>query len=210
LDMLASLGEWVGRRENTGSRVPQLSRERRHALRKGLAGRKSSVGLFARKSSACRARSRKLFFGRNFAGIWPPDGAAQNEDCAGGCWGLAWGRSREAGVSPTMKKCPYCAEEIQDEAIKCRHCGEFLDDSGSRRVRVEKSGPWYFGTTPIVLALATVGPLALPLVWVHPKLKPLWKIVITLLVLAVSWWAFREVQEYLKYFDEMRKMLEGK
>jgi hypothetical protein len=33
-----------------------------------------------------------------------------------------------------MKKCPFCAETIQDEAVKCRYCGEMVDSDTPQKV----------------------------------------------------------------------------
>lgn len=52
-----------------------------------------------------------------------------------------------------MKKCPFCAEDIQDDAVKCKHCSSLLSEDNSQNIKVKASQHASYGSISLLCFL---------------------------------------------------------
>jgi len=67
-----------------------------------------------------------------------------------------------------MIKCPFCGENIEDEAVSCKSCGWFSSRPAAGMRADSKKIKWYFQTSFIIVALLCNGSHCIALDMVEP------------------------------------------
>jgi uncharacterized protein (DUF983 family) len=62
----------------------------------------------------------------------------------------------------------------------CPHCGKEFDE------RKKPKGKWYFTNRWVIIALLSIGPFALPMIWYNPGYKSLTKWLLTIITLIAT------------------------
>jgi hypothetical protein len=136
---------------------------------------------------------------------------------------------------PEIEKivCHHCSAVLDVGDNFCRHCGAPLGDeqqssaaprggvyprmrypptAGAQSDRSDHPAKWSESRWMVLAALfALLGPLALPMLWRSPRFPTVWKIILTVLLVAVTvlvvwilWYVFHKLLEPLRNLGELQ------
>ena len=70
--------------------------------------------------------------------------------------------------------------------------------------------PWYYGKGSLLIAFLCVGPLMLPLLWLHPRMEMTRKILWTVAILVLSYFlvaaTMSSIKNIAEYYRQMKTM----
>ncbi|MCX5713382.1 MAG: hypothetical protein NT033_00905 [Candidatus Omnitrophica bacterium] len=67
---------------------------------------------------------------------------------------------------------------------------------------MQDKNKWYFRKGTLIIAILSVGPLALPLVWANPRISLKIKIIITIVVIALTYFLTKAFIDSLKVLKD--------
>ena len=107
-----------------------------------------------------------------------------------------------------MKKCPFCAEDIQEEAVKCRFCSEFLDGRTASDLQTKKK-EWYFKTSTLVVGFFVIGPFIIPLIWLNPHYSKAKKMILIGVCIVITMISYQVIRASFVSIDQYYQLLQG-
>jgi hypothetical protein len=114
-------------------------------------------------------------------------------------------------ASEKTRHCPKCFKESPVSLGFCMYCGYKWPRQGG-------GGPvaWYFRPGLITFAILSFGPLALPLLWARPDTNRVFKLIISLIVILVTYWlwgpvagSFSTIMKLYTQPDQAMQLLNG-
>lgn len=108
-----------------------------------------------------------------------------------------------------MKKCPFCAEEILDGAIKCKHCGEWIKNEfeyvGTKALEIERpDSKWWYRLLKVLYIVSFFAITIRVLSFGYSETKGdleefLFPAIISSVVISIFFWLIQKLFHYVAW-----------